>query len=414
MYTRSQQVWVGLLLLCITLVSAEMRASVHQQESLPFNFVTFAANNSTSNSTSSNGTTTSNVTCDCSGVCESVEESSVDIPVAISLQQLVDGLNTTTVIKFAQPPGLDREVMFIAQQTGQLVWVDVEAVLSENVTVYPDLSLNKTLVLDLSAEIVELNPFYDERGLIGLEFDPLFNQNGRFWVYYSSRTPVRAGSLNYTQWKACSSEGLSAGTTCGFLDFAEYDHVNKLVEYRWEITNSTANTSSTSNSTTNSSTSSTSSNVTTSVNITVVGTILTIEQPFFNHNGDNVLDVNPFDGWLYFGLGDGGCAYDPYENAQNPDVLSGKVIRINISALDVSGANSCDVPVVAFSQLQEACPHVINEIELYAWGIRNPSGFQFYRNPTSTENTTSNSSSSSSTTQDWDLIMTDVAENAYE
>jgi glucose/arabinose dehydrogenase len=52
-----------------------------------------------------------------------------------------------------------------------------------------------------------------------------------------------------------------------------------------------------------------------------------IHQPYANHNGGNIA-FGP-DGLLWFGLGDGGSAGDPHDNAQNPDVLLGKLIRFD-------------------------------------------------------------------------------------
>jgi hypothetical protein len=42
-----------------------------------------------------------------------------------------------------------------------------------------------TTFLDISNEIVPLNPNYDERGLLGMAFHPQYAQNGKFYLYYS-------------------------------------------------------------------------------------------------------------------------------------------------------------------------------------------------------------------------------------
>lgn len=55
--------------------------------------------------------------------------------------------------------------------------------------------------------------------------------------------------------------------------------------------------------------------------------LLAQDQPFANHNGGNVV-LGP-DGFLYFGLGDGGAGDDPENRAQNPDELLGKILRID-------------------------------------------------------------------------------------
>jgi glucose/arabinose dehydrogenase len=55
--------------------------------------------------------------------------------------------------------------------------------------------------------------------------------------------------------------------------------------------------------------------------------LLTIEQPYANHNGGHVLvDAT---GLLWIGTGDGGSAGDPENRAQNLDSLLGKMLRID-------------------------------------------------------------------------------------
>jgi glucose/arabinose dehydrogenase len=56
--------------------------------------------------------------------------------------------------------------------------------------------------------------------------------------------------------------------------------------------------------------------------------ILTITQPYPNHNGGNIA-FGP-DGYLYIGMGDGGSAGDPQNRAQNLSSLLGKMLRIDV------------------------------------------------------------------------------------
>jgi len=58
--------------------------------------------------------------------------------------------------------------------------------------------------------------------------------------------------------------------------------------------------------------------------------VLTIVQPFTNHNGGQ-LAFGP-DGYLYIGMGDGGSAGDPFNNGQDSLTLPGKMLRVDVSS----------------------------------------------------------------------------------
>jgi glucose/arabinose dehydrogenase len=56
-------------------------------------------------------------------------------------------------------------------------------------------------------------------------------------------------------------------------------------------------------------------------------TVLAVPQPFANHNGGNIV-FGP-DGYLWFGLGDGGSQGDPSNNGQNVNALLGSILRVD-------------------------------------------------------------------------------------
>jgi glucose/arabinose dehydrogenase len=97
--------------------------------------------------------------------------------------------------------------------------------------------------------------------------------------------------------------------------------------------------------------------------VTSARQVLFVDQPFANHNGGN-LAFGP-DGFLYIGLGDGGAANDPAGNAQNPDSLLGKMLRIDPRT---SGANAYRIP-----------PDNPFGDEIWAMGLRNPWRYSFDR-----------------------------------
>jgi hypothetical protein len=169
-------------------------------------------------------------------------------------------------------------------------------------------SVLATPFLDIDALIPDPSG-NDERGLLGLAFDPGFAQNRRFYVNY-------------------------------------YSNANQTViaRYRASVANPDVAVPDS------------------------VETLLTIAQPYANHNGGTIA-FSPVDVYLYVGMGDGGSAGDPAGRAQNPQELLGKFLRI-----DVSGPSGYVVP--------PSNPFVGNPAyrpEIWAMGVRNPYRWSFDR-----------------------------------
>lgn len=114
--------------------------------------------------------------------------------------------------------------------------------------------------------------------------------------------------------------------------------------------------------------------------------LLTIRQPFSNHNG-GMLEFGP-DGLLYIGVGDGGSGGDPRGYAQNLKSNLGKILRIDVS-MAKGYAIPKDNPFASSSNDRaESRP------EIFAWGLRNPWRFSF--------------------SPEGQLIVADVGQNDYE
>lgn len=99
--------------------------------------------------------------------------------------------------------------------------------------------------------------------------------------------------------------------------------------------------------------------------------LLTIPQPFANHNGGE-LQFGP-DGYLYIGMGDGGSANDPFCNAQNDASLLGKLLRIDVDA------NAGTTPFHGIPADNPFHPGGGPPNEIWAKGLRNPWRFSFDR-----------------------------------
>ncbi|HEY2917022.1 MAG TPA: PQQ-dependent sugar dehydrogenase [Candidatus Limnocylindrales bacterium] len=182
---------------------------------------------------------------------------------------------------------------------------------------------------------VRSTPFFDihtsvtqgsEQGLLGLAFSPSFTTNRKLYV-------------NYTNLKG-----------------------NSVVsEYR---------------------TSSTNPNV---VDKSTGRVILTVAQPYSNHNGGNLAFGK--DGYLYIGFGDGGSGGDPGNRAQSLTTLLGKMLRIDVSGTTATTNYKIPPsnPFVGKAGLDE----------IWEYGLRNPWRYSFDRST-------------------GDLWIGDVGQNTYE
>jgi glucose/arabinose dehydrogenase len=153
-----------------------------------------------------------------------------------------------------------------------------------------------------------------ERGLLGLVFHPDYQRNGRLFVHYSRR---------------------GDGATVVSELLAAPDHRTALASSE--------------------------------------RVVLSLAQPFANHNGGQ-LAFGP-DGYLYIGLGDGGSGGDPLGNAQNLDVLLGKILRIDVDGTPAAGRPYAIPPSNPFAS--GGIRPGDGRPEIWAYGLRNPWQFSF-------------------------------------
>ena len=239
------------------------------------------------------------------------QEQQIPVGPEIVVRPIADGL--AAPVYLTEPDdGTGRR--FVVDQAGQIRIVTADDRLLEEP------------FLDLSDAIVPLNPIYDERGLLGLAFDPDYRENGLFYVYYSA--PLREEAPD--GWNHTSH--LSAFSVSeDDPDRADPDSERIVLE---------------------------------------------VDQPYANHNGGHIA-FGP-DGYLYVPLGDGGNGNDvdaegddlgrpTIGNAQTLSNLLGKILRI-----DVRGEERYEIP--------DDNPFVGEDDvrgEIWAYGFRNPWGFSF-------------------------------------
>ena len=93
--------------------------------------------------------------------------------------------------------------------------------------------------------------------------------------------------------------------------------------------------------------------------------IITLPQPYSNHNGGTIEFGN--DGYLYIGLGDGGSAGDPEKRAQDLSNLFGTILRIDVNT-EKPYVIPDDNPFTYYRKFKN---------EIWAYGLRNPWRFSF-------------------------------------
>jgi glucose/arabinose dehydrogenase len=100
--------------------------------------------------------------------------------------------------------------------------------------------------------------------------------------------------------------------------------------------------------------------------------IIRIAHPLYTNHVGGQLAFDP-DGYLTLGTGDGGGGGDPNGNAQNPDSLLGKLLRLDVRA--ASAAEPYRIP--PSNPWQNTAGH---RAEIWASGLRNPWRFSYAGN----------------------------------
>ena len=169
-------------------------------------------------------------------------------------------------------------------------------------------TVNTTPFLDINDRVINTG---NERGLLGMAFHPNFDANGFFYVNYSNN----AGDNVISAFVVNPPNGDLADASTETI-------------------------------------------------------LMTIDQPYSNHNGGDLAFGN--DGYLYIASGDGGSGGDPQNRAQNLTTFLGKLLRIDVN--NSSGGNNyaipADNPFVGSTTALE---------EIWAYGLRNPWRFSFDR-----------------------------------
>lgn len=186
---------------------------------------------------------------------------------------------------------------------------------SGRIRVVGDGTVRPTPFLDITGRVDDAG---NEQGLLGLAFHPDYADNGYLYVNYTYDPP--SGGLDRTR--------ISRFTVGPDPNVADPDSELVLMEYA---------------------------------------------QPFDNHNGGDV-QFGP-DGYLYISSGDGGSGGDPQNNAQNPNVPLGKLLRIDVDG----GGTAPDCNLVAANHYGIPPDNAFTDgdggagcDEVFALGLRNP------------------------------------------
>ena len=169
----------------------------------------------------------------------------------------------------------------------------------------------------------------DERGLLGLAFHPDYQQNGRFFVFYTDKSNQNGskGDQNVVELSRADADTATSDAN-GF-----------------------------------------------GIETKKLFTLLDTES---NHNG-GMLEFGPTDGYLYIGLGDGGGGGDghgAFGNGQNLATLWGKILRVDVNV--EMAPKPYGIPAGNMTAIPAGNPTVGEvEPEIWDYGLRNPWRFWF-------------------------------------
>ncbi len=174
----------------------------------------------------------------------------------LTTERLVTGLSRPVFV--TAPPGDTDRIFILENRSG---------------------STGRIRIFNLNTNTLNTAPFLsisgvgtgNEQGLLGMAFDPDYDTNGRFFVYY-----IQAGGNGTTR--------VATGTVSSNPDIANSTLTN----------------------------------------------ILSLSQTFSNHNGGWI--GFGLDGMLYVAIGDGGSGCDPFQAAQTTTNLFGSILRLDVSA----------------------------------------------------------------------------------
>jgi glucose/arabinose dehydrogenase len=262
--------------------------------------------------------------------------------IRIELETVATGLTAPVHLTHASD-GTSR--MFIVDQDGQILIISGGALLA-----MPFLDVSSRLVTLGFFGTFDPNTDFDERGLLGFDFHPEYNNQaspgfGKIYTYTSEPDDMPADFSVDTM-----PEGVP------------FDHQAVITE--WCVDANDPN----------------------KIDMTTRREIMRIDQPQFNHDGGMVA-FGP-DGYLYFSLGDGGSGNDVANghgligNGQDNTNILGSIVRID--PLDPAATVGSPDPVSANGKYRVPADNpfvgAAGVDEIFAYGLRNPFRFSFNPN----------------------------------
>jgi glucose/arabinose dehydrogenase/plastocyanin len=216
---------------------------------------------------------------------------------------LIDPINITNA-------GDDSGRLFVVERTGTIRIIKDGEVMAD-----PFLDIGNDVKTD-----------FLEQGLLGLAFHPDYENNGRFFVYFSSY--IANGAVTLQEYTVSAENP----------DVANPESAR---------------------------------------------TLFSFADPYVNHNGGTI--KFGADGFLYISIGDGGLAGDPWDNAQDLSNVFGKILRIDVDSGDPYGIPADNPfadsgrPLYGAEFEEPGRYHPDAAREIWSYGLRNPWQFAFDR-----------------------------------